>query len=387
MTHTAQSTLSILLLLAMGQGLLLALALLAPRQAELRAANRLLAGLLLGSVAVIGHAWLGINSLYAAYPHSALAIATIGLLSGPLLYLYLRSALSERRLGARDWLHAAPFLLATAAMLPFYLQSAEAKLAWMRQRPVLPWYIGLSVLLKTLMFGAYLLASYRLIRGAASGPLAGGLARLTRIWAFGAVGSVAAFGLEFADVALPLSADALGAIALACFVYATAFMAIRLPLGYREHLPPPLPPTSSAQAPPRYASKRLPEADRARFLDALKRCMEVDQVYRDGELTLEQLAARLAMTAHELSQLINDACGVNLQEYLNRYRVEALKQALLAPDRAEASILELALACGFNSKSTLNRAFKKQTGLTPSDYRRGALETGAESSSGTTLPG
>ncbi|MFB9245860.1 helix-turn-helix transcriptional regulator [Massilia antarctica] len=383
-----QSALSVLLLLAMGQGVFLALALLAARQAELRGANRLLAALLLGSVAVIGHAWLGINRLYATYPHSALAIATIGLLSGPLLYLYLRSALTGQRLGARDWLHGAPFLLATGAMLPFYLQSAAAKLAWMQHRPALPWYVGVSVLVKTLLFICYVVASYRLIRDAASGPLAAGLARLTRIWVLGAAGSVAAFGMEFLDVELPLSSDALGAIALACFVYATAFLAIRLPLGYRAHLPAPAPLPEPA---PRYANKRLSEPDRASFLDALKRCMEVDQVYRNGELTLDELAALLAMTPHELSQLINDACGVNLQEYLNRYRVDALKLALHAPDQASVSILDLALACGFNSKTTLNRAFKKQTGLTPSEFRRGGAgagpETGAESSSGTTPPG
>lgn len=378
------AALSLLLLLAMGQGVFLALALLAARQAELRGANRLLAALLLGSVAVIGHAWLGINHLYTRYPHSALAIATIGLLSGPLLYLYLRSALTERRLAVRDWLHGAPFLLATGAMLPFYLQSAAAKLAWMQHRPVLPWYIGVSVLVKTVIFVCYVVASYRLMRRAAIGPLAGGLARLANIWVIGAVGSVVAFGIELFDVALPLSSDALGAIALACFVYATAFLAIRLPLGYRAHLPPAAPAPEPA---PRYANKRLSESDRASFLDALKRCMEVDQVYRNGDLTLDQLAALLAMTPHELSQLINDACGVNLQEYLNRYRVEALKAALLAPEQASISILDLALACGFNSKTTLNRAFKKQTGLTPSDYRRSAPGAGAESSSGTTPPG
>lgn len=377
-----QTALSLILLLAMGQGVFLAIALLAARQTGMRGANRLLAGLLLGSVAVIGHAWLGINRLYTSYPHSALAIATIGLLSGPLLYLYLRTALTERRLAARDWLHGAPFLLATGAMLPFYLQSADAKLAWMLQRPVLPWYIGLSVLVKSLMFICYVVASYRLMRGAASGPLAGGLARLAKIWVLGAAGSVAAFGIEFADVALPLSSDAVGAIALACFVYATAFLAIRLPLGYRPPAPAPLP-----EPAPRYANKRLSEPDRASFLDALKRCMEVDQVYRNGDLTLDQLAALLAMTPHELSQLINDACGVNLQEYLNRYRVDALKVALLAPEQASTSILDLALACGFNSKTTLNRAFKKQTGLTPSEIRRGGAETGAESSLGTTPPG
>jgi AraC-like DNA-binding protein len=98
--------------------------------------------------------------------------------------------------------------------------------------------------------------------------------------------------------------------------------------------------------------------------------MENGHAYRDGELKLEQLADMVAMTPHELSQLINVACGTNFQDYLNRYRVEALKLALHAPQRAADSILELGIECGFNSKSALNRIFKSQTGMTPSEFRK-----------------
>ena len=97
--------------------------------------------------------------------------------------------------------------------------------------------------------------------------------------------------------------------------------------------------------------------------------MEHDHAYSDGELSLEQLAKRLALTPHELSQLINQSFGMNLSDYLNGYRVRALQTALRDPAHPTATVLELALAAGFNSKSSLNRVFKKHTGQTPSEYR------------------
>ncbi len=353
--------LSLLFLLAIGQAAFLMVALLASRQREVRTANRLMAALLFGCIAVIGHAWLGIEGLYATYPHSANAIATLGLLPGPLLYLYLRTMLFERPLARREWLHFLPFALATLALMPFYLQSADAKLAWMMNRGGIPWYIALAALAKTALFLVYIVAGYRLMGRAGDSPLAAGLSRLMKIWLVGGVVSIAALGVEFADVALPVSSDAIGALGLLIFVYATALLAIRLPLSYRPQAEPPK---------VKYASKALPDKERAAFIAKLTSAMEDGQAFRNGELKLEELAAMLAMTAHELSQLINETCGANFQEYLNGYRVEALKKALHAPEKADESILDLGLACGFNSKSALNRVFKQFAGITPSEYRK-----------------
>jgi AraC-like DNA-binding protein len=352
--------LSFLFLFAIGQGLFLSAALLSARQAELRSANRLLSALLLACVAIIGHAWLGIHALYTAYPHSALAIATLGLLAGPLLYLYLRSMLFNRPLGRRALLHLLPFCIATLAMLPFYLQPAATKLAWMLQRQGAPWYLVAAAPAKLAFFLAYIVACFRLVRRAQASPLAAGLALLMKIWLAGGILSVAALAIEFMGAGLPLSADVVGGLSLMCFVYATALLALRVPLSYRPQAEP---------SRPRYANSLLSDADRSRFLAALTGWMESEHPYRDGELTLEQLAGQVAMTPHELSQLLNDACGANFQEYLNRYRVAALQLALHDPRHVADSILELALASGFNSKSALNRVFKKHAGMTPSQFR------------------
>ena len=361
------SALSLLFLFAIGQAGFLVLAVLTARQSELRTPNRLLGGLLLACIAIIAHAWLGLHGLYVRYPHSANAIATLGFLVGPLLYLYVRGLLLERNLARRDLLHFLPFAVATLAMLPFYLQSAELKLAWMEQRTGLAWYLVLAALGKTVLFYCYVVAAYRLMQRATAGALAGGLSRLMKVWLLGGSVSIAALGIEFAEIALPVSADALGAVALLLFVYATAFLAIRVPLSYRPLREMPAPSKS------RYANSAWSQETRMDFLAALNRSMDQDQVFRNGELKLEELASRTAMTAHELSQLINETCGISFPEYLNRRRVEELKAVLHAPEHANASILDLGLLCGFNSKTALNRVFKNQTGQTPTEYRKQGL--------------
>lgn len=367
--------LSGLFLLAIGQGLFLALALmsLGARRPEVRAANLLLSLLLLSCTLVVGHAWLGIQGLYAAYPHSALAVLPLGLATGPLLYLYLERILHERPFGPRRLLHFLPFALVTLALLPFYLQPAAAKLAWMRGLDGPPWYLGLAAAVKLLVFLAYLAACYRLVAGARAAPLAAGLRRLLHIWLVGGLLSMAAFALDFLPASLPLSSDAVGALVLLVFLYATAWLAIRQPLGYRAPpAPAPEPAPPAPEPKPRYGDRLLPETQRAEFLARLQACMAREQPWRDGELKLEALAQQLAVTPHELSQLINGACGVNFQDYLNRYRVEALKEALADPGQAGATILDLAFAAGFNSKSALNRVFKAHAGVTPGEFRRQA---------------
>ncbi|SHG35680.1 helix-turn-helix transcriptional regulator [Massilia sp. CF038] len=355
-----------LLLLAIGQAGFLMVALLSAPQRELRPANRLLAALLLVCAAVILHAWLGVNRLYTVYPHSANAIATLGLATGPLLYFYLRSVLYDTPLRVRAWLHFLPFALATLAMLPFYLQSGEAKLAWMLQRAAPPWYLAPAALVKLALFLTYAAAGARLVRQASDSALAAGLGRLMKVWLVGGIISVAALAIELAELPLPVSADVVGALALLMFVYATALLAIRLPLSYRP-MPEPPPPSKV-----KYANRSWSEADRAAFMARLQAAMEGEQLYRNGELKLDELAGAIAMTPHELSQLINEVGGVNFQEFVNRYRVEALKTALHAPSEAAHSILDLGIACGFNSKSALNRIFKSATGMTPSEYRKQA---------------
>ena len=125
------------------------------------------------------------------------------------------------------------------------------------------------------------------------------------------------------------------------------------------------------------ATTRLCPQDCERFLGRLVFSMETRELYRNGDLTLDELALAVAMTPQQLSQLLKEACGSSLQDYLNGYRIEALKAALLCPKNANENVFDLALACGFSSRSGLNRLFRKCTGVTPEQFRKQGGAPGA----------
>lgn len=98
-------------------------------------------------------------------------------------------------------------------------------------------------------------------------------------------------------------------------------------------------------------------------------------LYREPALTIGQLARRSGYPEYLVSAVINRRCGGTFWDYVNRLRVEAVRERLC--DGADTrTLLDIAYDCGFTSKSTFNAAFKRQVGDTPSAYRR--AHAGAE---------
>ena len=98
--------------------------------------------------------------------------------------------------------------------------------------------------------------------------------------------------------------------------------------------------------------------------------MESEQPWKDSELTLADLAARLNSTPHKLSEVLNARVGQTFYDFVNGYRVREVQRRIKAGDARSLKILALALDAGFASKSTFNEAFKKHTSQTPSDFRQ-----------------
>jgi AraC-like DNA-binding protein len=113
-------------------------------------------------------------------------------------------------------------------------------------------------------------------------------------------------------------------------------------------------------------------AERA-MIERLERLMTVERAYRE-DLTIGRLATRMGLPEHQLRRLINNSLGHrNFSTFINGYRIAEARQAFADSSQAEVSILTIALDTGFASIGPFNRAFKAQTGLTPSAYRRTAL--------------
>lgn len=109
------------------------------------------------------------------------------------------------------------------------------------------------------------------------------------------------------------------------------------------------------------------------LLATLERLMSVDRLYRQEGLTIGVLAGRLGLPEYRLRRAINRGLGYrNFNEYLNRHRLADAKQALADPSQATVPILTIALDSGFQSLGPFNRAFKADTGMTPTEYRKAA---------------
>jgi AraC-like DNA-binding protein len=112
----------------------------------------------------------------------------------------------------------------------------------------------------------------------------------------------------------------------------------------------------------------------AALQQAMQQAMQQDRAYRDADLTLAGLATRLGVPEYRLRRHINGELGFrNFNAYLNSLRLADAQRWLADPAQREAPILTLALDAGFGSVGPFNRAFKAETGLTPSEYRARAL--------------
>ena len=102
----------------------------------------------------------------------------------------------------------------------------------------------------------------------------------------------------------------------------------------------------------------------------LEQVMVSEKPYLENDLTLADLAKRVGATPHQMSQLFSLHIGETFFDFVNRHRVDAVKATLARPQSAGRPLLEIALECGFGSKSTFNDTFRKATGMSPSEYRR-----------------
>lgn len=119
--------------------------------------------------------------------------------------------------------------------------------------------------------------------------------------------------------------------------------------------------------PAKYARSALDAPARSRIRRKLIEAMTTHQLHRDSRLTLRGLCASLKENPHYVSQVINEDLATNFYDLIKKHRVEDAMTALVGePDK---SVLDVALAVGFNSKSTFNAAFRQHAGMTPREYR------------------
>ncbi|HVG29162.1 MAG TPA: helix-turn-helix domain-containing protein [Pyrinomonadaceae bacterium] len=395
------SPLAIVNLLGVAQAILLAAALLSLSRRD-RTANRLLAALVAATALSVTGSVLYATRYILLFPHAAQVFGTCNFAFGPLVLLYVRALTSGgARVGRKTLLHFIPAALCALYYLPLYLQSREGKLEYvsraLQNYPPAEWRLKSLLIFFHVMI--YLALSARLIvatsrRERVSG-VEGAAGRLTWVRNFVlmvlSIWLVAALRFVFAYDSRPEMMMLLP-LCLSLWVYVLGYVALSRPelLAGSDALPttaqaapPPAPDLSRAArqdapaAAKKYARSSLTPEKAERSLKKLLHLMTAERAHRDSELTLQKLAARLSLPANHLSQLINERLGQSFADFVNSHRVREAQRLLTDPSASHLSILGIAEEVGFNSKSTFNQVFKKQTGMTPSEFRKGQPTAGS----------
>jgi len=119
---------------------------------------------------------------------------------------------------------------------------------------------------------------------------------------------------------------------------------------------------------PTHKADPLPDAELQLLKEQVESYLLRHKSYSNPNLTINELASKLKMQPYLLSKVINEGFNKNFFDFINHYRVEDLKKRLDDPRFKHYTLLSLAFEVGFNSKTAFNRAFKKITQQTPSEY-------------------
>ncbi len=121
----------------------------------------------------------------------------------------------------------------------------------------------------------------------------------------------------------------------------------------------------------KYADNKFSFSDANKLIDELNSIMNEEQLFKNANLKSSELAKKIQLTTHQLSQLLNDNLGKNFSSFVNEYRINEAKKMLLS--NGNITLEAIGYECGFNSKSTFYTTFKKIVGKTPSQYKSSNL--------------
>jgi AraC-like DNA-binding protein len=360
--------------LAIGAGFGLAVAGLLAATRSNTVANRLLALLLLVFVLKLLPYVLGFAGFYEVYPWLSFAPFELGFAIGPLLYLHVYRLSADRLPRGWAW-HLLPAALQFGYRALMFAQPLATRNAW-NASVHRDWIDPAETFLGLASFAIYLWLALRTYRGyqhwldtQLSNREEFRLLWLRRVllafalaWPVWALYELLSYSIDFNYFQrFPL---------YVCFTLLVFYLGLE---GWRHadtRYPHP-----DARLPGELPLEAAPGRDwNAQGQAWLAQTVEAGW-WRDPDLSLDRLARQLGTNTAYLSRAFNEGLGMSFNAAINRLRVDAICRQLR--ESVAGDLLQLAFEAGFSSKSSFNRCFKAQTGLTPSQYREAVLTAGA----------
>lgn len=286
---------------------------------------------------------------------------------GPLVYLYVRRAMTGKGLKGADLAFALPPLAMVGLLWEFYALDGPSKIGVVEQGLVgdyilFPSY-GIWIVIPIMLFYAGL-TWYRF------GPSRYGEWRKNR-WVSWFTGSYLGFVLGFAGYIIAVrngwmdpAFDYLVDLGLVGFITILAAFGYYQPEIFDGRGPRMVPFV-------KYRKNGLSPPLAKDLAAKLERLMEQETLYLHNDLRLDDLAERLGISRNQVSQVINEHFNRSFFDYINQYRVRAAQELLMETEAGETPIAQIAFDAGFNTRASFYKAFRKFSSQPPSAFMRG----------------
>ncbi len=348
---------------------------------ENRCANRILSTLIvLFSINLLK---LGMDDLglYRQFPHIIWMFTSAGFLFGPLIYFYISFLTGDiKKFSPKLLLHFIPFIVHLLFLLPFWVSSASDKVLQYERylsggfsREYTPL---LTYSIKVVHYLVYVAVSFfRIVRYEKNYKNQCSTTGFHRLVALKTL--LILNMLTLVSIICITMLHASKVVTMTHFYSRLSYLWITLILfilaytSLRHKMVLELPEKDDLKsALKKYGDNLLPEKEASAYLQKLLEFMEKEKPYLDSNLNIAVLAHKTGIPRHVISQVINRKLKKNFFYFVNHYRLEYVKKLLCSNKNKKRNILSLALEAGFNSKSHFNTFFKKETGMTPSEFRK-----------------
>lgn len=357
---------TIVFLIAAVQGFFTAMVLWRWKRGQ-RLANRLLAGLLLLFALTLVEYVLYWTGYIYRYPHIANLSVPFPFLYGPIMWLYLRMIYEGKGLKKQDLWLLLPFVCAVLIFGQWYWSDTATKQAILegtQKFPTNPWLMRVQFWGRMLWFAGFAIWIWVYIlrrpRVGESGRWAKWLSGFYLVFVLAYISYFILIRFPFFNSSWDYHISAV----MTGMIYLIAYAGYVQPAVFQGFN------WTEAAAPTKYRNSGLTTEASRSLLQNLQWIMREERLYHDAEISLDKLANQLQASKHHVSQVINEQLGSSFFDYVNQLRVEEAKNMLAETSRSDFHVIEIAYAVGFNNKVSFNAAFKKATGMTPTEYRK-----------------
>ncbi|MBU3821955.1 helix-turn-helix domain-containing protein [Flavobacteriaceae bacterium XHP0103] len=342
-----------------------------------RTAKLFIGGFVIANSIFILEFVLYVTNYQYQFPHTYRMSAAAALLFGPFLHLYFKSVTESTKLGLKDLIHFFPTVILLLFLAPLYMLSASDKVRMMLE--IHPSNLGYdlvifiskilslmlyAIFMKKLVFGQikkdastysvekWKINLYRIHIAYVTSYLIYGLS------VFGALGS-------FSSIMYHLQ---LGAMCI-IIVYIAYMAYVQPDIFNNAHVP-----LMQRLFSEKYQKSGLTDSLSRELKESLVKLLTEEKIYKTNNINLDMLAEKLNTTRHNTSQIINEHFEMNFFELINKFRIKEATDLLEKDTHGNLNIIDVAYEVGYNNKVTFNKAFKKETTFTPSEYINAKLQ-------------